>query len=150
MAPNHLRVGEFWGFCCSLQVHGHHPPPEAATLIHTDQSDHWCDLGACFPARLPAVLLLRCGPAARSHRLLHQLARIHRHGLQENVRVMLLYILLGLAYAIFAECWSQSGRTFWIFCSLDLLICEKDMDSDYRRSAHRGGKGTLNGDVFLK
>lgn len=69
-----------WG-----QVHGDHPPPAAEADVHGDPGGDGCDLDAGSASRLPPVLLLDHHAAAWTHRLLHRLAWVHHHGLQEDV-----------------------------------------------------------------
>lgn len=68
-----------------FQIHGDHPPPAAEADVHRDPCGDRCDLDAGPAPGLPPVLLLRHGPAARAHSLLHRLARVHHRGLQEDV-----------------------------------------------------------------
>lgn len=88
-----IFLASFW-FClglllqltvCTLQVRGHHPPAEAAHVVHADQGGGGRGLDSGAAAGLPPVLLLHHGAAARPRGLLHRLARVHLVGLQEDV-----------------------------------------------------------------
>lgn len=70
-----------------LQVHGHHPPSEAAHVVYGDQSGGGGDLGSGSAPGLPSVLLLHHGPAPRPGGVLHRLARIRSVRLQKDVSV---------------------------------------------------------------
>lgn len=71
---------------CVFQIHGDHPSPAAEADFHRDPCGDQRDVDAGSASGLPSVLLLVHRAAAGTHGLLHRLARIHRRGLQEDVR----------------------------------------------------------------